>query len=204
MRKLLVLLFMVSGCSVSLLSQKITITSGTVDFLKNQKIIQFVFTYEKMIVGKMTEAEYVEKKVTDYNKKEEERGDRWAKSWVTDRATRFVPKFIELFNKHMEKYNIVAGDNSSEGAEYRIVINTNFTEPGFNVGVVRKNAEIDLSCKVHNIATNEEVATVEIHNASANNFLGTDFDTGFRIQECYAKAGRELAQFFIKKANLKR
>jgi hypothetical protein len=33
--------------------------------------------------------------------------------------------------------------------------------------------------------------------------MGTDFDTGYRIQECYAKAGRELAQFFIKKAKLK-
>ena len=104
---------------------------------------------------------------------------------------------------NLEKYDITAGDRDAEGAEYRIEVNTDFTEPGFNVGVVRKNAAIDLTCKVYNIATGEEVAVIKIKKSSANDFLGTDFDTGYRIQECYAKAGRELAKFFIKKAKLK-
>jgi hypothetical protein len=202
MKKLLITLI-VCCCSVPLFSQKITVTSGSVDFVKNQKVIQFVFTYENMIVGKMTEAEYVAKKVSDYNEKEAGRGERWNEAWIKDRETRFVPKFRELFDKYMEKYGVTAGDINSEGAEYRIEINTDFTEPGFNVGVVRKNAEIDLTCKVYKIATGEEIAGIKVYNASANNFWGTDFDTGYRIQECYAKAGRELAQFFIKKAKLK-
>jgi hypothetical protein len=199
MKKLSITL-LVCCCSVSLFSQKIKVTSGSVDFIKNQKVIQFVFKYENMIVGKMTEAEYIEKKVSDYNDKEIGRGDQWKAAWIRDRETRFVPKFKELFDKYMAKYGIVAGDIGSEGAEYRIEINTDFTEPGFNVGVARKNAEIDLTCKAYNIATGEEVAVIKVYNASANNFWGADFDTGFRIQECYAKAGRELAKFLIKKA----
>ncbi|MDR3245587.1 MAG: hypothetical protein LBT50_04070 [Prevotellaceae bacterium] len=193
--------FAICCFATSLFAQKISVTSGSVNFIKNQKVIQFAYTYENMTVGKMSEPEYVEKKVSEYNQKEAGRGDRWKKSWESDREQRFVPKFEELFDKHLEKYDIVSSE-SSEGAEYRIVVNTDFTEPGFNVGVARRNAAINLSCKVFNIATGEQVATITIRNSSANNFWGTDFDTGFRIQECYAKAGRELAKFFIKKAKL--
>jgi hypothetical protein len=202
MKKLFVTL-MICCCSVALFAQKITVTSGSVDFVKGQKVIQFVFTYENMSVGKMTEAEYIEKKVADYNDKEAGRGESWKESWVSDRTERFFPKFKELFDAHMEKFGIVAGDSNSEGAEYRIEVNTDFTEPGFNVGVVRRNAAISLTCKAYDIATGKEVATIKVLNSSANSFWGADFDTGYRIQECYAKAGRELAKFFIKKAKLK-
>ncbi|MDR2467176.1 MAG: hypothetical protein LBD35_07275 [Prevotellaceae bacterium] len=198
-----VLVFIAACCMATpLISQKITVTNGSVDFVKNQKVLQFAFTYENMTVGNMTETRYVEKKVSDYNTKEPGRGDRWQEAWRGDREGRFVPKFKELFDKNMEDYGIVSDDVNNQNAEYRIEINTDFTEPGFNVGVVRRNAAIHLTCKVFNIATGEEAATIKVNNASANNFWGTDFDTGFRIQECYAKAGRELAKFFVKKAKL--
>jgi hypothetical protein len=182
-------------------NKKITVTSGSLDFMKKQKVIQFTYTYKNMMVGEMTEAEYVGKKVSDYNQKDAGKGDRWKEAWVKDRKERFVPKFEELFVKHFEK-GIKIGD-SDDGAKYRIVVNTDFTEPGFNVGVVRRSATIDLTCSVFDIATDEHIATIKIPNASAKNFLGLDFDTGFRIQECYAKAGRELAKFIVKELGIK-
>ena len=101
----------------------------------------------------------------------------------------------------MSEVGITTG---TEGAQYRIEINTDFTEPGWNVGVMRQNASVDLSCKVKKIETGEQVASIRIRNASANNFWGTDFTSGYRVQETYAKAGRELAKFFIKKAKLRK
>jgi len=181
-------------------NKKITVTFGSVNFIKKQKVIHFTYTYKNMMVGGMSEAEYVEKKVSDYNQKDRGKGDRWKEAWVKDRTERYAPKFEELFVKHFEK-DITIGD-SDDGAKYRIEINTDFTEPGFNVGVVRRSATIDLTCTVFNIATGEHVATIEIPRSSAKNFLGLDFDTGFRIQECYAKAGREFAKFLIKEAKL--
>jgi molybdopterin-binding protein len=59
----------------------------------------------------------------------------------------------------MSEVGITAG---SEGAQYRIEINTDFTEPGWNVGVMRQNASVDLSCKVKKIETGEQVATIKI------------------------------------------
>lgn len=182
-------------------AQSIVLTSGSLDFIKDQKIIDFSFSYEEMLVGKLTENEYVNKKISDYNKKEEGKGEQWKEAWYGDRKERFEPKFLELFDKYMGEVDIISG---AEGAQYRIEINTDFTEPGWNVGVMRQNASVDLSCKVKNIETGEQVASIKIRNASANNFWGTDFTSGYRVQETYAKAGRELAKFFIKKAKLRK
>lgn len=189
-------------CCIATLSyaQSVVMTSGTIDFIKDQKVLQFTFTYNEMLVGKLTESEYVTKKVTDYNEKEAGKGDEWKAAWFGDRKERFEPKFLELFDKYMGEAGIVSG---TDGANYVIEINTDFTEPGWNVGVMRQNASVDLSCKVKNISTGEQVASIKIRNASANNFWGADFTSGYRVQETYAKAGRELAKFFIKKAKLK-
>ncbi len=185
--------------SMSFYAQSITLTSGSLDPLKGEKVIKFEFTYEEMTVGKLTEQEYVDKKVADYNNKEAGKGDEWRKNWVEDRENRFEPKFLELFNKYMENVGIVSGD---DGANYMIVFNTEFTEPGFNVGVMRKNASIDMSGKILHIESGDQVASIKIKNSSANSFSGFDFDSGFRIQESYAKAGREFAKFLIKKGKI--
>lgn len=177
-------------------SQSVVLTSGSIDFVKEAPVLQFTFSYNEMLVGKLTESEYVNKKITDYNEKEAGKGDEWGKVWVNDRKERFEPKFLELFDKYMGEKGITSG---TEGAIYVIEINTDFTEPGWNVGVMRQNASVDLSCKVKRIDTGEQVASIKIRNASANNFWGTDFTAGYRVQETYAKAGRELAKFFIKK-----
>lgn len=190
-------------CCIATLSsyaQSVVMTSGTIDFINDQKVLQFSFTYNEMLVGKLTESEYVTKKVTDYNEKEAGKGDEWKAAWFGDRKERFEPKFLELFDKYMGEKGIVSG---TDGANYVIEINTDFTEPGWNVGVMRQNASVDLSCKVKNISTGEQVASIKIRNASANNFWGADFTSGYRVQETYAKAGRELAKFLIKKAKLK-
>lgn len=199
MKKKISTLFLLSCIAVLSHAQSIVMTSGTVDFIKGQKVVQFTFSYDEMLVGKLTEGEYINKKVSDHNGKEAGKGDEWKAAWFNDRKERFEPKFIELFDKHMSEAGIASG---TEGAQYRIEINTDFTEPGWNVGVMRQNASVDLSCKVKNIETGEQVASIKIRNASANNFWGTDFTSGYRVQETYAKAGRELAKFFIKKAKL--
>ena len=201
MKKVLITLSFLCSVLTFSYSQSIVMTSGTIDFIKGESVLQFTFSYDEMLVGKLTESEYVNKKVTEYNQKEAGKGDEWAKAWIDDRKERFEPKFLELFDKYMSENGINSG---TEGANYVIEINTDFTEPGWNVGVMRQNASVDLSCKVKKIDTGEQVASIKIRNASANNFWGTDFTAGYRVQETYAKAGKELAKFFIKKGKLKK
>jgi hypothetical protein len=152
-----------------------------------------------MKVGKLTEEEYVSKKMGEYNKKRDGWGDEWKGSWVGDRSSKFEPKFLELFTKYIGDKDLSINNS---GSEYEMVINADFIEPGFNVGVARKNSSIDLTCRFIKKADGSEMAVVIVKDASANNFWGGDFDIGFRVQESFAKAGRELAKFIIKEAKL--
>jgi hypothetical protein len=143
-----------------------------------------------MKVGKYDkEEEYIAKKKEEYNKKEASRGDAWAKNWVNDRDARFEPKFIELFEKNS---NMTA----SKTAKYTIIFKTNFTEPGFNIGIMRKNAEINGEAWVVETANkNNVIAKMSVDKALGRTFGGYDFDTGERISEAYADAGKALGKF---------
>ena len=70
------------------------------------------------------------------------------------------------------------------------------------MGVARKNAAVSLRATITDLETGSEIAVISISNSSANSFSGMDFDVAYRIQESYAKAGRELAKFLIKKLKL--
>ncbi len=82
-------------------AQKIKTTDGDLSVLKNEIAINIEFIYDGMSVGKFdSEKDYVEKKIEEYNKKEPGRGSNWSKSWIADRASRFEPKFIQLFTEN--------------------------------------------------------------------------------------------------------
>lgn len=183
-------------------AQKLKLTSGKLDFLKDQKTINVIYDYETMGVGKFSkEEDYVNEKVSDYNQKEAGKGDEWKKNWIADRKNRFEPRFEELMNAHLEKYDVAVG--SYPDAEYTIVLKTVFTEPGFNVGVMRRPAFVNLQAVfVKTASLTDEVAVVTIDKSPGRDAMGFDFDSGYRIQESYAKAGKELAQYINK--NVKR
>ncbi|MEG2528427.1 MAG: hypothetical protein RSA94_06450, partial [Mucinivorans sp.] len=75
MKKLFTLLLLCCVTSFAT-AQSIVVVSGGIDFLKTERKLQFEFTYNGMLVGKMSETDYMEKKTTEYNKKEEGRGDK--------------------------------------------------------------------------------------------------------------------------------
>ncbi len=180
--------------ATSIYAQKIVVESGDLDFLKNEKSITVKFTYENMLVGKMTEEEYVEKKRGDANAKKPGSGDDWYESWIADRKTRFEPKFIELFNKYTGEKG--AQLTTADDSKYIMTVNTHFTEPGFNVVVAAQYSSINARAIFTDRETGKELAVVSIDNSSAKN---AGYDVGYRIQESYAKAGRELAKFLNKK-----
>ena len=177
-------------------AQKITVTQGSLAVLKGESEVNVEFTYNNMAVGKFDrEEDYVSDRKTKMNEKEAGSGDKWADGWVNDRTDRFQPKFFELFNAGG---TIVAGEKPS--AKYTMIVHTSFTEPGFNIGITRKPAFINADITVVETANrNNVVCKVTIVNAPGSGAMGYDFDTGFRIQECYAVCGKRLiAQ--IKKA----
>lgn len=189
------LFVLVSGFSYS---QKIK-QQGDLSALKNAKKIELVFTYDNMRVGKYDdESEYLEERVKKRNEKEAGSGDKWRDAWFEDREKRFEPQFDELFNKYMEKSGVKASKDFSD-APIKAIVHTTFTEPGFNVGVVRRSAYIDAEIIFIDKKTGKELGKLIVTNSPGRDAFGYDFDTGLRIQEAYAMLGKASSKFLLKK-----
>jgi hypothetical protein len=176
-------------------TQKIKVTEGSFAPLKGQKSIKTEFTYNDMTIGKdgLAESAYVEKRKGELNTKEAGRGDRFASQWVADRNERFEPQFRELFSKHANLSTV------DEKASYTLVFHTTRTEPGWNVGVMRVPAYIDAEVLLVETGNpNNVVAKATLIKAPGRDAMGFDYETGARLQEAYAKAGKELGQLVAK------
>ncbi|MGO4293719.1 hypothetical protein [Chitinophaga sp. RAB17] len=175
------------------MAQKIKLVDGDLATLKDQKELNVEFTYDHLSVGKNSEEDYISKKTTEYNKKEDGKGDTWAKAWKEDRKDRYEPKFDSLFN---DNGDLKAG--KFPNAKYTMIFHTTFIEPGFNVGVARKNSYIDAEATiVETVDRSKVVAKISIEDAPGR-MMGFDYDTGMRIMESYAVAGKKLAKFIAR------
>lgn len=56
MKKTITTLLLLSCITAFSFAQSIVMTSGTIDFIKDQQVIQFAFSYDEMLVGKLTES----------------------------------------------------------------------------------------------------------------------------------------------------
>ncbi|MCK5028752.1 MAG: hypothetical protein KAR57_03905 [Bacteroidales bacterium] len=181
-------------------AQKIKVTKGDLAFLKGQTEVLLEYDYSNMAVGKFDkEADYVAKKTAEYNKKNAGTGDEWAVKWEADREGRFHPKFEELLNNYTKKADCNF-DQTNIKAKYTLIVKTTFTEPGFNIGIVKKDAMINLEVKFVETENKENVlAVITLINVPGRG-MGNDYDTGYRIQEAYAKGGKSLGAYLVKKA----
>lgn len=197
MKKSIILMIFVSLVFLAQ-AQKIKLVSGNLTFLKGEKAINLQYYYDNVKVGDMDESKYIKKKVTEYNAKEPGKGDKWLENWKNDRKTRYEPKFEELFNKYLEEVNTKAKEGDAT-AQYTLLIKTKMIEPGFNVGVVRRPAKIDVEVEISAAGSPEnKLAELTIFDVPGADAMGFDFDSGERISEAYAKLGKALAKYIIK------
>lgn len=186
-------LLLVAGLAFGASAQKMKMVSGNFNALKGEKTVDLQFTYDNMRVGKYAEADYLEKKKTEYNGKEPGKGDKFVKSWNDDRRFRFEPKFEELFNDK----GPITGMRGEE-SKYTFVINTSFTEPGYNIGVSKMPASINAEVKLIEKESGNQLGQWEAKGVPGSQFGGYDFDTGSRLAESYAKLAKELRKYLEK------
>lgn len=183
-------LMAISFYSLSVNAQRIKTTSGNPDILKSESTINIEFNYDNLSVGKYSnEKDYIKAKTEEYNKKEPGKGDSWAKSWANDKASRYEPKFVDLFT-------LTSGMTEKRDAKYTLIFKTTSIEPGYNIGISRKNAEVDAEVWIVETANRDnKVATLTINNIPGGTAFGYDFDTGLRISEAFANGGKKLARY---------
>jgi hypothetical protein len=184
-------------------AQKMKLTDGSFKDMSGQSSVLVVYKYDDMNVGtgkrQMKEPAYVERKKGEYNEKEAGRGDNWEKSWKGDRESRFHGKFEALFNKGMKKEGIVI-DRDYNDAKYTLIVHTTMTEPGFSVPMIMTvPASINLKLQLVETGSDQVLGEATATGAPGNAFAGAAWDTGNRIQESYAKAGKTFAKWLPKK-----
>ncbi|MDX2429764.1 MAG: hypothetical protein QNK35_02450 [Bacteroides sp.] len=174
--------------------QKIKIVSGNISDLQGMSELNIEYDYSGLGVGKFdVEADYLDKKVADKNEDEAGSGDLWKQAWFDDRPIRFEPKFEELLNN----YAPVINSGQDVEAEITMLVHTTFIEPGYNVGVSRKPAMINLELIFSR--GDEQVLVMTLTKSPGSGAMGYDFDTGYRISEAYAKAGKSLGKYLMGK-----
>jgi hypothetical protein len=195
----LIIVCFVLGFSYVTQGQKIALKSGSVTSLGTLSEIRVEYTYDNLMVGKMKEADYLTKKTEEYNKKEPGKGDQWKLDWVSDRETKYQPRFQDGFNNFCKMLNVDFKVDPNAAGKYRMVVHTTFTEPGYNIYMTSKNASINAEVSILD-ESNAEIAKLTITNSPGSGIFEMDYDTGTRIQEAYANAGRSLAAYILEEA----
>ncbi len=193
--KKIILLIVASMMLTSLVqAQKIKLTSGDLSFLKDLAELNVVFEYpDNLKIGKLSQEAFIDKKVKEREKKEPGTGESWKSQYYADRDEHYEPMFIELFEKYTGDLYIQQDDSDYE---YTMIVKTTFVEPGFNVGIQSKKAALDLEISFIETAHPDAV----LASISLKKSPGTPhYDAGMRVGEAYAKAGKELGKFLMKK-----
>lgn len=174
-------------------AQEVDLTKGDLSVLKGETSINFEFTYEKMSVGDFNkEADYIKKRIEELNTKEPGTGDKWAVEWEEQKKNYFGDKFmLGFFKTYVAKY-----DNS---AKYTLIFNTRALEPGYQVGVSKRNAGVDGTVTlVETAKRDKKIAVLFVERAPETKWRGAAFDAKSRIGDAYYMNGQKVGKFIEK------
>jgi len=157
------------------------------------------FDYSAVKVGKFaTEAEYMEKRMAEIDEKEPGKGDEWKVKWEEQKDSVFAHQFIKLMSDRTNKKGIQVGTDLTD-APITVLVNVVFIEPGWNIGISRRNAEVNLVVEIYKTGDMQNpLAVYEMKRLQGVGAMGFDFDAGYRIGQSFARGGRELGKFLAK------
>ena len=169
--------------------------------MKGETALNLEYVCDGLTVGKTPEQTYTAEKVAEYNQKEAGKGDTWLAAWKSDRSGRFQPKFEELLNKQFAEKKLTLTAGAHPEAKFTLVVKTTSLDPGWNAAIMRRPAEVSTEVTAYDSKDRSKpLAVITILKAPGRDGMGYDFDVGYRLQEGYAKTGKELGKFLIKKA----
>jgi hypothetical protein len=200
MKQKLSFLLIVAGLFISsnLFAQKVILQSGKLDALKGEKSLKLEFVYDASVGKYAKESEYISAKKEEYNKKEAGKGDKWEEAWNGDKVGRYEPAFrTKLLEVLSEKgINSIGKDVD---AKYTMIVKTTRIEPGWNIYIQKRFAEIDAEVTIVETANkNNVIAKMELVKMPGRTYGSQDLDTGVRLSEAYEKAAKDLGKFIIK------
>lgn len=181
-----------------LIAQKIKVVSGDFSMLKEVKSYYVTFDYSDMGVGKYDkEADYVEYQKSEAVKRGDD-PDAWEEEWINNREEKFHPRFFALFNE-VYAGNGVSATSEKGDQKFEMNVHTVFLEPGFNIGITRRPAYIDVEITIFEIANPDNKIVITMDAVPGRDAGGYDFAVASRVSEAYEKCGKEMAKLLIKR-----
>ena len=87
----------------------------------------------------------------------------------------------------------------NKDAKYTMIFNTKALEPGYSIGVSKRNAGIDGTVTIVETANRTKIlAKLMVERPEENKFRGAAFDAGSRIADAYYLSGQKVAKFIKK------
>ncbi len=184
--------------TLSVSAQRLKVNEGDFKNLKGINTYSVVFDYTDVQIPKFENEEaFLKDKMDKREEKKAGDGERFKNEWFNDRPDRYHPKFIESFNKRFENGELSV---TEDAADYTMEIHTTKIYPGYNVGIVRHNAEIDATFTIYKTGERDNVLfSGSYQDVQGNGAMGYDYNSGYRISECYAKLAKNIAKEFDKK-----
>ncbi|KFF07340.1 hypothetical protein [Flavobacterium reichenbachii] len=199
MKKLVLALLFVSA---AMTAQDMDVKSGDFAFLKDQKEINVEFDYSNFTVlkDKKTEAQYVEERTADLEKKAKGNGTAWSKKWSGAKDAIWNPKFLELVNVVLSKDKKDVTFQEGLSTPYTLIVQTVWIYPGWDVAMMKQAAKVTTVLKFVETANKSNVLLEITSEDAPGDQYGSNFSNESRVGEGYAKTGKSLAKLLLKKA----
>ena len=184
--------------STVLMAQKVKVTKGDWGDLKGINEYNVVFDYSNLSIPKYdSEEEFLKDKMAKRDEKEPGTGEKFKKSWFSDREEFYEPRFIETFNDKYKDGKVKVGKDLD--AEYTMKVHTTMIYPGYNVGMVRHNSKLEVTISVYKTDDLENVIfAADYTKIEGQGNGGFDFNSGQRIADAYIIFARALTKHMYK------
>jgi len=176
--------------------QEIKILKGNPKYFKIASSYYIRFDYSDLEIGGYeNEAAYIAYMREDAELRRKS-ADDWEQKWFNDRKTVFEPKFLELFSKHAGSKIKINPNN--KGQEFVIILHTQFIEIGFNRNFKESPTYINVIATISDINGTEEPLIISLKYIIGKEAMSSYSANFRRIEEAYAKCGKELAKHMRK------
>ncbi len=184
-------------------AQDIDVVKGDFGFLAGQKEINVEFDYSKLTLmkEKISEATYKDERAKDLNGKAKGNGEIWKKKWDGAKEGIWQPKFLELVNTVLTKAKKdVTFQQDLKDAKYTLIVEVVWIYPGWDVSVMKQPAKVSTILKFVDSSNKSNVLLEMKFDEAPGSQYGSQFSNETRIGEGFAKTGKSLAQYLLKKA----
>ena len=177
--------------------QEIRILSGNPEYYKKAGTFHILFDYSDLIIGGYADEKAFIKYMREDAELRKKNANKWEEKWFSDRKNVFEPKFLELFNKYAgSKIKLSQED---KGHNFLLVLHTQFIEIGFIRNFQKSPTYINAMAIISDKNGTKEPLVISMKYVIGSEVMDSFSEDYRRIEEAYAKCGKELARYMSKK-----